>query len=344
MSALAPVAGEVVRTARRAAMPTMVTSTYDVHNVCNLRCEGCSYFVTDRTVRHDRPSDDAYDAFFGAEAARGVNYPIFSGAEPSLNQRPLVIAARHWDNGAVFTNGTRRIDPELPFRVVVSFWGGRETTGRLRGGDTYLKALRTAAADKRAVILFTITKASIGDLPEVVADCANAGLQISFNLYSMSSEYARKLRDGERNDDQFFRFSTKDSNLSLSAADRFRIATLIDDLIERYPETVLFTKSLNEFMCRSESMFTIDPITHLATDCAALLNSNHLSFNYDLTRDERKDCISPDFDCRNCRVLGAALTTYLLGQGARARPSLQSLKELRRVMIRMYFWREPAGM
>src|ERR1700733_2837903 len=88
----------------------MTTSTYDVHNLCNLRCEGCSYFVTDRRSKPAEPSSVDYDRFFAGEVARGVTYPIFSGAEPSLNQKPLHIAAQHWLNGAVFTNGIKPID------------------------------------------------------------------------------------------------------------------------------------------------------------------------------------------------------------------------------------------
>ena len=326
----------------RDEMYRMFTSTYDVHNVCNLKCEGCSYFVTDRVLRMEKPTDEGYDAFFRTEVARGVNYPIFSGAEPSLNQRPLEIAARHWDNGAVFTNGTKRINPDLPFRVVVSVWGGGGKAERLRGGNTYRKALLSAASDRRAMVFFTITRDSVEDLPEVAEDCAKLGIKLSFNLYSMSSEYARKLRDGDGNDGKYFRFSTSTDNLALTAADRERAAFLIDGLIDAYPGTVMLTKSLNDFMCRSETIHAIDPLTHRAIDCAILNTESHISFNYDLTRDERKSCSAPDFDCRDCRVLGAALATLLRRKGGEARVSSQGkqeFRELRRLMMDLYYWR-----
>ena len=323
----------------------MVTSTYDVHNVCNLKCEGCSYFVTDRDLRTEQPTDDAYDAFFATECDRGVNYPIFSGAEPSLNQKPLEIAARHWDNGAVFTNGTKRIHADLPFRVVVSVWGGGGKAARLRGGNTYRKALLGAANDKRAVVFFTITRDSVEDLPEVTEDCARLGVPLSFNLYSMSTEYARRLREGDPNDASYFRFSTSTANLALTPADRQRAASLIDGLIEAYPQTIMCTKPLNDFMCRSDSIHTIDPQTKQATDCAVLNTATHVSFNYDLSRDLRKNCSAPDFDCSDCRVLGAALATLLRRKGAQARVSSeakQEFRDLRRLMMRLYYWREAA--
>ncbi len=320
----------------------MFTSTYDVHNVCNLKCEGCSYFVTDRVLKMERPSDDGYDAFFAAEVARGVNYPIFSGAEPSLNQRPLAIAARHWSNGAVFTNGTKRIDPDLPFRVVVSVWGGGGKAERLRGGNTYRKALLSAASDKRAIVFFTITRDSVEDLPEVVEDCARMGVRLSFNLYSMSSEYARRLREGAENDSSYFRFSNSTTNLALTAADRERAAALLDALKDTYPDTVMLTKSLTDFMCRSSTIHDIDPVTHRATNCAILNTDSHISWNYDLSPDDRKSCCAPDFDCSDCRVLGAALATLLNRKGGEARQSReakQEFRDLRRLMMDLYYWR-----
>jgi hypothetical protein len=258
----------------------------------------------------------------------------------------LRIAARHWQSGAVFTNGTKRIDPDLPFRVVVSVWGGERTAERLRGANTYRKALLTAASDRRAVLFFTITRESIEDLPVVVADCAGSHIPIAFNLFTKSSEYARRLRDGAKNDSSYFRFSTRTYNLALTADDRAQVAEHIDALIDRYPQTVLCTKQMNDFMCRSPTIHTIDAASGLATDCAVLNTGSHRSYNYDLTRDQRKDCCAPDLDCSDCRVFGAALTTRLLGKAAEAPASKAArgeFRELRALMMQLYYWRpEPS--
>ena len=324
----------------------MTTSTYDVHNICNLNCEGCSYFVTDRAEKSEAPDNDAYDAFFAAEAARGVTYPIFSGAEPSLNQTPLRIAARHWRYGAVFTNGIKPIDATLPFRVVVSLWSGRAGTRQLRGADSYDKALRHAAVDRRAIVFFTVSRRSVEDIPEVVADCARLSLPITFNFYSMTTEYIRRLEAGEDNDDPFFRFSTRHDNMALDAGDRRRAADLIEACSQAYPETVLFDRSLGLFMASSGPMHDIEPTTRLATNCAILDASTHRSYNFDLTRDDRKDCSSPDLDCSDCRVLGAALASLIsrnAGNGD-ARRDLREVQRLRELMMRMYYWDwEPAA-
>lgn len=319
----------------------MATSTYDVHNACNLNCEGCSYFVTDRKIKSRKPSDQEYDKFFADEAERGVNYPIFSGAEPSLDQNPLHIAARYWQHGAVFTNGIKRIDPGLPFRVVVSVWSGREKAGLLRGVNAYDKALRTAEGDRRTIIFFTITRASVEDIPHVVEDCANRGIPMSFNIYSMTSEYRKRIEARVPNDETYYRFSNNIDNLALSAPDLERAHNLIAESMDRHPDTVLFTQGLNELMTRPQPMHEIDQSSGLAKDCAILSLTSHQSFNYDLTRDERKDCCAPDFDCGDCRVLGAALATLMMRQARQMRisPSARTeVERLREVMMALYYW------
>lgn len=314
----------------------MTTSTYDVHDTCNLRCEGCSYFVTDRVAK-PAPSFDAYDSFFAAEVARGVTYPIFSGAEPSLNQAPLHVAARHWRYGAVFTNGIKAIDRELPFRVVVSLWSGPKGAHKLRGADTYAKAMRTAQGDPRAVIFYTINRLSIGEVEDVVSDCALRGIQISFNFFSMTGEYRRRLESNFANDQSFHRFSVADDNLALAADDRRRAADIIDRCIDAHPDTVLFSHSLSRFMGQEEALHTIDA-SGLASDCAVLRSRTHLSFNHDLSQDDRKDCCAPDLDCRDCRVLGAALATLITRKAEEGRRSLADVDGLRELMMRLYYW------
>ncbi|MGB5340123.1 MAG: radical SAM protein, partial [Gammaproteobacteria bacterium] len=134
---------------QRHAAP-VITSNYDITSRCNLRCEGCLFFAgTDYQGHHDDRSLDDYDAFFAREAARGVNYPYFAGGEPALEQDRLRIAARHFNRGMIFTNGTLRIDPELEFTIHVSLWGDAAATRKLRGGSVFRKSLANFTGDKR---------------------------------------------------------------------------------------------------------------------------------------------------------------------------------------------------
>lgn len=128
------------------------SSNYDVSNTCNLSCEGCYYFVSDQKTFNKRPTAADYDQFFQSEAERGVNYPVLAGGEPSLNKVALAMAARHWSAGIIYSNGARRIDPDIPFRIAISVWGARERNERLRGAASYDQAMQAAAGDKRALI------------------------------------------------------------------------------------------------------------------------------------------------------------------------------------------------
>ncbi len=134
------------------------SSNYDLSNTCNLTCEGCYYFLSNQKTDNKRPSREAYDAFFAAEAARGINYPLFSGGEPSLNSTALRIAGKYWKNGIIYTNGMRKIPDDVSFRIAISIWGANERNTRLRGDQAYFTALDTAAGDSRAFIYLTINR------------------------------------------------------------------------------------------------------------------------------------------------------------------------------------------
>lgn len=321
---------------------TMKSSNYDINNTCDLSCEGCYYFVSGQKTDNRRPSAMDYDAFFQAEIARGVNYPVFSGGEPSLNPTALITAAKYWPQGIIYTNGNRRIPAEVPFRVAISVWGARERNERLRGANSYDRAFATAAGDPRALIYFTISRDNIDDIEAVVLDCVAHGIDISFQDFSMTTEYMRLLEEKvPPGDNRYFRMSTSDDNLSLSMADRARAAEIIDRMIDRFPDRIVFSKALNDWMHRAPAIHTIDPETNVATDCAMLNSPWHFSFGYDLKPTRGKACCAPEFDCRDCRV-GPVSTYTLLAKSAREmRQSAEArdrLAEVRELMMRFHFW------
>jgi hypothetical protein len=188
-------------------------------------------------------------------------------------------------------------------------------------------------------VFYTVTRQSIDDIRSVVDDCASLGLHISFSFFSMTSEFRRRLEANLAS--EYIRFSSTENNPSLSVTDRRRAAATIIKCMDEYPDTVLFSRYLADFMSDPRGIHVIDPLTNLATNCSVLNSQVHRSFNYDLSRDDRKDCCAPDLDCRDCRVLGGALGT-LLAKNARNRrisPSANSsFSELRELMMRLYYW------
>ena len=320
---------------------TMISSNYDVNNTCNLTCEGCYYFVSGQKTYNKRPSHQDYDAFFASEKARGVNYPVFSGGEPSLNPAALITASRYWSSGIIYTNGLKRIPDEVPFRIAISLWGARDRNEKLRGSQSYDQAFATARGDKRALIYFTISRENIDDIEAVVVDCVRHGVDISFQDFSMTSDYMRLLEEAEPGSSPYFRLSTADDNLSLRMEDRARAAEIIDRMLDNHPERIVFSKELNDWMHRAPAIHTIDPDTNIATDCAMLNAKWHRSYGYDLKPTKGKACCAPEFDCRDCRI-GPVSTFTLLAKNARemrrepqARARLNSVREL---MMRYHFW------
>ncbi len=317
------------------------SSNYDIHNKCNLTCEGCYYFVSDQKTTNRRPSEAEYDRFFESERDRGVNYPVLSGGEPSLNPVALRSAARFWNQGMVYTNGVKKLDPELPFRIAISLWGKRERNDVLRGEASYDRAFKSATGDPRTMMLLTISRENIDDIREVVEDCVRRDLAIALQDFSMTSTYMDLLGDENAERTPYYRFSTSEDNLSLRIEDRLKIADIVDEVIELYPKHVIQTKALNNWVHRSVQIHDIDPETNLATDCAFLTADYHKGFTYDLKPAGGKQCCVPEFDCRDCRVSIVTMFTRLthLAKTMRAsRSDYEELVELRDVMMRYFFW------
>jgi hypothetical protein len=322
---------------------TMKSSNYDVNNTCNLTCEGCYYFVSGQKTHNKRPSATEYDAFFRAEFERGINYPVFSGGEPSLNPTALQTAAKYWTGGIIYTNGIKKIPRDVPFRIAVSVWGGRGMNERLRGSDSYDQAFQTASGDPRALIYYTISRGNIDEIEDVVMDCVTHDIPISLQDFTMTTEYKRLLKEGT-DDNPYFRLSDERDNLSLRRDDRLRAADIIDRLIERFPSHIIFSKDLNDFMHRSLAVHDIDAATGIATNCAMLNTSWHWSYGFDLHRTAGKACTAPEFDCSDCRV-GPVTTFTLLTRLARqmrhSKSARQRFLDLRTMMMRFHFWDWP---
>ncbi len=156
----------------------------------------------------------------------------------------------------------------------------------------------------------------------------------------MTIEYIRLLEAADTVDNPFFRMSTKDSNLSLRMDDRRKAADIIDAMIDDYPDTVLYSKLLNDWVHRTPAIHTIDPQTGLATDCAYIGADWHRGYGFDLEPLKGKRCCAPEFDCGDCRVGPVAtfsLMMRLAGQMRRSKQAQQDLLELRTFMMRYYF-------
>jgi len=281
----------------------LVISGYDITNKCNLRCKGCYFFEGDRssTFSDDRTLDE-FDAFFASEVRRGVTMPHFAGAEPAKVPERLDVAAKHWSRGIVYTNGTIPIATDLPFMLHISLWGADKTDARLRGKHAFRNALKNFAQDPRAIFIFTINRQNLTEMAEVADICAQHGAKISFNHYSPTRWHGSAGAD--LTDEVRFRgkgrFSNTDDNLVLRREHLQIIKDAIRELLDRHPNTVIYSQYYNERINNPKVLFNLDPKTGIATNCTILNAPHHREYRTDLTWDDA-DCCIPNTDCATCR-------------------------------------------
>jgi hypothetical protein len=303
----------------------IVISGYDLTKRCNLRCEGCFFFEGELSTRYAEEHTDAeYDEFFGTEVRRGVNYPHFAGAEPALVQARLRIAHRHWPRGLIYTNGTVRIDPEIRFMIHVSLWGNPETDALLRGAPVFRKAVQNYRDDPRAVVMMTINHRNVEEIPAVARACGEAGLKVSFNHFSPSRQYRRKVDTGSAHDGDTFRLSTRDDNLMLTADDLARTRDLIDAALEEWPEAVVYSRYYNRWINDPAPRFAIDGLTGIAEDCPILNMPRHRQYHVDFSYSDDECCIA-NIDCSGCRHYVSGYTKIM----AERESHLDSLERFR---------------
>jgi len=289
-------AKRVVRAFRKPAF-------YEIAQRCNLRCEGCYYFEggISRPVQEAQPIA-AWEAFFAAEAARGVTMAYFVGAEPALEQERLVAASSRFPYGNIGTNGTIRIDPCVPYRIGVSVWAGEDGTDRaLRGASAFRKAFRNYAGDPRVNILFTISRWNLRNVRTVAEMCRDNGLPLTFNLYSPTLTFLDKLQRRKANDDAYFRISRPHNTPVLRDDDLMLVRRTISDLMDEFPDTILYAKAYNTWVTQPGSLYEIDPQTGIATHCGSRIIGTMRYYGADLQPRSPKCCTS-DVDCSQCRM------------------------------------------
>lgn len=288
-------AKQVVRAFRKPAF-------YEVATRCNLFCEGCYYFADDFRPVEGVEDPAAWEAFFAAEAERGVTMAYFVGAEPALEQERLLAAARHFPHGNIGTNGTIRLDPAIPYRIGVSVWATDvKTDAALRGGSTFAKAIRNYAGDPRAIILYTLTRTNLGDVRRLAEICRDNGLPLTFNMYSPTHTYLNKLNQGVGNDREFFRISSPESNLCWDETSLAAVRDLLPRLMEAFPDTIVYSRAYNDWATRPGPLYDIDPQTGIARDCHSRMVGQMRYFLTDLKPGSAK-CGTSDAVCSECRM------------------------------------------
>ncbi len=299
---------------RRTVFP-LRPSQYDMTSTCNLTCEGCLYFSgDDYSGRIDVRDRSQIDAFFASEAARGIRFGYFGGAEPSLVMPKLITAAAHIPYGTVFTNGIKRISAEIPYRVHVSLWGLPARSRELRGADILCKQIANYKGDRRAVFVVTVTSKNIDEIEPLAEICAGEGIALSFNHYSPTTKYIDFIEQKAAGDEYHHSHAAAD-DLRLSADDLARSRDTITALMKKHGRMIIYDDHVNRRVHDPVGMHPILDASGVAQDCAVRLTNSLRHFNTDLSSSTAK-CCSPNMDCAGCRLYAHSFAT-LLSRGTR---------------------------
>jgi MoaA/NifB/PqqE/SkfB family radical SAM enzyme len=264
-------------------------SAYDVTSQCQLRCEGCYYFQGDKYQVDDEKAADRWKAFMEEEKARGINYVNLAGAEPAIVPGILRACYEIMPLGNIFTNGLRRIERDIQYRIHISVWGDSVGDRKYRGVYCLPKQLRNYRDDDRVIFVFTFNRHNIDEFDEVIDAIADAGHQITFNVYSDPVGH--------------------DSDLKVDECARKAIYEKMIWAMETYDGAVVYSYYNAEVHTASQSL---DRQFGCPYPRASAKRGGHMgigqtfrTYRADLSWEENTNCCVPDTDCADCRHYAA---------------------------------------
>ena len=311
---------------KRIAKLNIRSSIYDVTNKCNLRCKGCFFFSSDEHKVADEESDiGKWESFIDKEMQRGVNLAILIGGEPTLYMDRVEAFYRRLPTFCA-TNGLIKVprDRFPDMMVGISLWGDEADEKTLRGKDTFRVSSQNYAGDPYTYYLYTITPKQIGKTERIIRKIGDVGLKVHMQLLS--------------NDEGVDGFSWMPEELAA-------IREEMDEMLDRYPETVVSCKYYHEIIstgmmlgrrfgwqeCPSvtKPLDTRDPQPKRLIEFirwASDLNTMH------------RCCTSETRDCSTCKDGAAHMSWVMVNKRAHMRSSrdLQNWIEVYEMFAKLY--------
>jgi MoaA/NifB/PqqE/SkfB family radical SAM enzyme len=264
-------------------------SAYDVTSVCQLRCDGCYYFEGDKYKVTDNRDPGAWRELLQRESERGITYVNLAGAEPSMVPHVLRACYETIPLGTVFTNGLRKIDPDIRYRLHLSVWGDgagdpvyRHYAGGRPGPYCLPVQLKNYKGDDRVIFVFTFNSENVDQVDEVLKRIEDAGHKITFNVFSAPERNQSTLRVSD---------TLKETH------DKMMEAML------RYPGTVVYSAYNAEVHTHGTSLrdqFGCPYPRAAAGSRPFGMSKTFRNYRADLTYSAASCCV-PDTDCADCR-------------------------------------------
>jgi hypothetical protein len=272
-------------------------STYDMTSRCNIRCDGCYYYAGEKQFATDRGDPEAWCKLMRDEKARGITFVVLAGAEPALVPELLQACYDEIPLGCVATNGVKRIEKSVRYKIHVSVWGNNATSLRVRKQKDMLeKQIDNYRGDSRAVFVYTFTRDNIDEAAPVIGQLSESGCKTTFNMFSAPEGYTGALGHTE------------------ATLVKTRAAML--DLLARYPGQVVFSPYSAVAHTHKLGLHSLYgcpyPRRNPSTDIG--LGRSFRQYRSDLTWDRSASCCVPDTNCSDCRhyAAGSAVVTSKL--------------------------------
>ena len=302
------------------------SSIYDVTNKCNLRCKGCFFFSSNEHKAAAEEMDiEKWEAFVDKEMDRGVNLAILIGGEPTLYLDRVEAFYKRLPTFCA-TNGLIKIprDRFPDMMLGISLWGDETDEKILRGKDTFSISSKNYEGDPHVYYLFTLTPKQIGKIERIIKKIKDTGLKVHLQLLS--------------NDEGVDGFSWQPDQLEA-------IRVEMDDMLHRYPETLISSKYYHEIIttgkmlgrsfgwdeCPSvtQPLDTRDPQPKRLIEFirwASDLNTMH------------RCCTSETRDCSSCKDGAAHMSWVMVNKRAHIRTTrdLQNWIEVYEMFAKLY--------
>ncbi len=272
-------------------------STYDMTNRCNIRCEGCYYYIGNKQFAQENRDPEAWRSLMKEEKARGITYVVLSGAEPSLVPELCEICCQEMPLGAIASNGLKFMPESVRYKIHISVWGNDKTSMRIRNAkNMLLRQTDNYKGDPRAVFVYTFTRNNIDEVREVTETLVKHDCKITFNIFSSPVGYH--------------------GDLSHTPESLRHTRKTIMELLLQYPGNVLF--SLYNVVAHTHKYGLHDlyscsyPKMNPNADIG--LSRSFRQYRTDLSWDRSVACCVPDTDCADCRhyAAGSAVVTARL--------------------------------
>jgi MoaA/NifB/PqqE/SkfB family radical SAM enzyme len=302
------------------------SSIYDVTNKCNLRCKGCFFFSSDEHKAAAEEMDiRKWEAFIDREMDRGVNLAILIGGEPTLYLDRVEAFYKRLPTFCA-TNGLIKIprDRFPDMMLGISLWGDEGDEKILRGKDTFSISSKNYEGDQNVYYLYTLTPKQIGKIERIIKKIKDTGLKVHMQLLS--------------NDEGVDGFSWQPQQLE---AIRFEM----DEMLDRYPETVISSKYYHEIITTGKMLgrsfgWNECPSVTLPLDARDPQPKRLIEFirwASDLNTMHRC-CTSETRDCSSCKDGAAHMSWVMVNKRAHIRTTrdLQNWIEVYEMFAKLY--------